>query len=724
MDSILKSYKNLSEDQRIEIQAGLEKGLDVSVYDKPEYLAIQMRQVRLGMEEGLDVSVYNKPEYDWFQMEEIRLGMKEGLACEIYAKPEIDYKHMRQIRKGLQEGIDLSVFVKLDAGVLRQLRKAVKEKINIVEYITDGYSVEQLVEIRHALRKKVDIKSYISKELRGASIQEICLGLEAGLPVDLYANQEYSWQQMREIRLGMEARIDVSKYCNSLFSWQQMREIRLGLEAGLDVDGYKRFIYTAADMAARREQLLYEETEQIIKDIETVKEPVLDNRITIFISNDEMEACIEVVNGESLTEQAVLNRLKQSGICQGILYEEVKAIIEEKKFGQTIVIAKGKAPTKGSDGWYEFFFDTAPSRTPNILEDGSADFKNIKWFELVNENQKVAYYHSASAGIAGYTVTGTFLKAKRGKEKKFLKGHGFRIESDERTYTASIDGKITLDGEDRLEISRICMVEDVTLATGNISFDGTIYVKGNVGKGVTISATDNVIVDGFVEGATIQSGGEVFLRNGVKGGRIGLIEAKGNVVGHFFEDISVITGGDIVAQYCMNCTLKSENIINLISPKGLLIGGTARAAKGISAFTVGNRNGLRTVLNVGIDKEMMDLSKKTDMEIENIHKELDILNRAKGDFQKKYAPEIRNSMERYIKIEDAIYTKELQLKAWNQKRQTIDDEMEERKGSSVTVNGTLYEGTEISVDDVMWKAFSVKGVKIKCVNGKISVIAK
>ncbi len=722
MDNVSRLYVNLSEDQRLEIQAGLEKGLDVMCYDKPEYLAIQMRQVRLGLEEGLDVSVYNKPEYDWFQMEEIRLGMKAGIAYEVYAKPEIDYKRMRQLRKGLQDGIDLSIFVKLDAGVLEELRKALMAKVSIVEYIKEGYAVEQLTEIRYALEKKIDIKPYISKEHRGASIREICLGLEAGLPVMMYANLDYSWRQMREIRLGMEARVDVSKYCNDLFSWQQMRELRLGLEEGLDVDKYKKFIYTAADMEKRRQKLLLEETEEIIQGPAT--EQVLDDRVTVFISKDEMEACIEVAGGGDITEKAIMNKLKQSGVCQGILHDEVKALVEEKKFGKTIVIAQGKTPEAGSDGWYEFFFDINPRRTPPILEDGTADFKNIKWFELVEEEQKIAYYHSAGFGLAGYTVTGKFLKAKKGKEKSVLKGQGFKVEKDGKTYIASIAGKITYDGNDRLDISRVCTVGDVTLATGNISFDGTIYVKGNVGSGVVISATENVIVDGYVEAAIIKSGGEVFLRKGVNGSGNGFIEAKTNVVGQFFEDVRINAGGDIVGQYCLNCVLNSENKIDLLGPKGLLLGGTARAARGVVAYTIGNRNGLKTVLNVGIDQEVIKLEQKMEKEIENIYRELAILNHSKMEFHNKYAPEVRNTMEIYLKIEDAIYTKDLQLKALHEEKQQMDIQMEEMRGSSVEVNGTLYEGTEISVDNVRWKAFSVKDIVIKCVNGKIAVESK
>lgn len=721
MDKFYLVYDEFDDDQKMEIEAGIQKGFDVSCYAKLEYLAIQMRQIRLGMESGIDVSVYNKPEYDWFQMEEIRLGMEAGITYELYAKPSIDYKRMRQIRKGLEDGIDLSIFIKLAPGILEELRKALLSKVVIVDYIKEGYVVEQLTEIRYALEKKIDIKPYITKEYRGAAIREIVLGLEAGLAVSVYSNLEYNWQQMQEIRLGMESRVDVSQYSNNLFLWQQMRELRLGLEDGLDINKYKKFIYTASDMEEIRKKLLIEEAKEIVE--ETFGQKIVDEPITIFISNDEMEACIEIAadTKKVITEAYILRELKKHGISQGILYDEIKKLVEERNFGKTIVIAKGQNSIKGKDGWYEFYFETQLSRTPKILEDGTADFKDVKWFEVVEENQKLAYYHSAEFGKAGFTVTGKFLKAKKGKEKNVLRGTGFKLEEDGRTYVAVISGKIVYDGESRIDISRMFVVEDVNLATGNINFDGSVYVKGNVGSGVIISASENIIVDGYVEAATLSSGAEVFLRRGVNGGGTGIIEAAENVVGQFFEDVTVVAGGDISGQYCMNCDLHSEGKISLVGYKGLLLGGKARAANGIHSYNIGNKMGLKTVLSVGIDQQTMRAQQNRAMKIENVNRELAILNHSKSDFQNKYAPEIRNTMEIYLKIENAIYTKEIELKQLLEESQAMLEKMEEMKGAQVTVKGTVYEGAEVTIDNAKWKAFTIKDVVLRCVNDKISM---
>ncbi len=714
------NYYNFDEDQKQEIQVGINAGLDVFIYAKPEFMAIQMRQIRLGLEAGIDAEVYSNPEYDWFQMEEIRKGMEAGIQYELYARTDIDYQRMRQVRKGLKDGIDLSKFVKLPPGILEELREAVLAKVSIIDFIKEGYGKEQLAEIRKALEKGVNIKPFINVEQIGPSIRQIRLGLEEGLDVSVYADIEYSWQQMSEIRKGMENRLDVQCFSNNLYSWQQMREIRLGLEEGLDVTEYSSFVYTANDMERIRTKMLKDRVDTIV---DGAINKIDDEQIVVFISNNEMEACIEIRCDEKVAVKAkdITSKLAARGICKGILHEEIKAIADEKKYGKTIVVASGKPAKRGEDGWYEFFFNTKPKKTPKILPDGTADFKDIEWFEIVSKGQKIAYYHEAGSGEAGYTVTGKTIRPVKGKEKKILAGKGFELLDDKKTYISALDGKVDLIGETKLEVTRACVIEEVNHATGNINFDGSVYVKGNVGSNAMIIATENVVVNGFVDSCTIRCGGEICLRNGVNGGGVGFIEAKSNVMAQFFEGVRVVSGGNISAHYAMNCEMYAKGKITFYGEKGLLIGGYARAALGIEAYNVGNKVGIRTVLNVGLDDRLLNTAEQIELKIESVKRELLILKNSYEDFKKKYPAEIRNTMEIFLKIENAIYTKALEHKELIEKKDLLEAEMSEMKDAKVIVNGSMFEGVQVIVDNIKWNSFSVKDVTIRCSKKKILV---
>lgn len=53
-----------NESKKEEIRLGIENGIDVSIYAKPEFNVNQMVEIRKGLEQNLNVSLYAKPEFD------------------------------------------------------------------------------------------------------------------------------------------------------------------------------------------------------------------------------------------------------------------------------------------------------------------------------------------------------------------------------------------------------------------------------------------------------------------------------------------------------------------------------------------------------------------------------------------------------------------------------------------------------------------------------------
>lgn len=707
-------------DQVNEIQEGQEAGLDISIYAKKQFLAIQMRQIRLGQTEALPVEKYASPEYDWFQMEEIRLGLREQLDISGYARPDITYDRMRQLRLGLEDGINLTKYVRLDAGILRELRKALRAKIYIVDYIQQGYNAEQLELIRIAKEKGLDIDPYLHKGLRGASLHEIVMGLEKGLDVSPYAKLEYRWWQMREIRLGIENRIDISCYANPFYSWKQMREIRLGLENGIDVSSYSSLMWAASDMRRMRLELenpTVGSNEVSLERFET---------FSLTLSGDEMEAYLFMPDSSKVTKAQIMRALNQQGIRRGILKGEIdKLFAPGDKRGdeaeKATLIAKGKPARDGKDGWYEYFFRTELNRQPKLLPDGSVDFQSVEWFEPVKAGQRIALYHGAEEGKPGYTVTGKPVPPRKGHEKSLLTGKGFKLLEDNKTYVSIIDGRIEVAGY-RIEITKLLRVDEVNLATGNINFDGSVYITGNVGGGSRIQAAGDVMVNGYVEAVCIESKGNVMLRQGTNGNNVGYIVADGDVNGKFFEACRVYAGGSIRASYCLNCDLHAEDKIYIGGKAGMLAGGVAYAKKGMDVEFAGNHVGLATHLRLGLDKAFAEQRNEVDARILEAKKQLSIFTNAYKDFQRKYPPEIRNTMEMYLKVENAIYTKEQELAELSQEKARLENDMRGMQNVEIVVRDTLYEGTQININGKNWYARQVSKVRIRKNGDRIAII--
>ncbi|MBR4718792.1 MAG: DUF342 domain-containing protein [Lachnospiraceae bacterium] len=695
--------KGFTRDQVEEIKLGLEEGLDIEPYEDKGFFALQMREIRLGMMSDLPYEIYARKDFDWFQMEEIRLGLEAKLNVRLYAYPRVPFDTMRQLRLALADGINLSKYVSLPAGTLRELRKAIKSGVDLAPYIEDNYDEEQLEQIRICLEKKINIKPYIDPNLRGSSIEQIRLGLERGLNVRQYTGLDYEWRQMREIRRGMEHQVNISMYLNPLYDWQQMREIRLGLEDGLDVSRYSSLMYPATDMSVKRAYLAAGIVDDTPYELGETK-AIAYNNFEIKITPDQMTAYFQLTGRRAgITRSVIRNALEERGIIKGIDENVINMILTDQAGNQPQIIAQGLKSEPGPDGYYEFFFRTEVNREPKVLEDGSLDYKDIEWFEQVKRGQKLAVYHPAEPGSVGYNIFGQEFPTIKGKEKNILTGKGFYVEQDNVTYIANVDGIVELNGS-KLEVSNLLTLGEVTAYMGDTRFDGNIHVTGNIGNGCTIIAKDDLIVDGFVEGATLEAGGNIILRKGVNSQSKGHIKAGNNIEGSFFENVNVKAGGNIKVSYCLKSEVECGGVIELAGRKGSLIGGSTYAELMIKVNEVGNESGVKTFLRVGVSNEIIKRQIIISNQIKKINKELDTLNAAYEELEALYPADALAEMDMFKKIDNARYTKEENKKVLEEELAAVEAKIEEAKQAKVEMKGAVYEGVVVEVNGKRWKA--------------------
>ena len=684
----------------------------------------QLEEIRQGIEKGLDVSWYTSVKYDWFQMEEIKKGLERGLDVSVYARPDIAYDRMRQIRKGLQEGIKLTDYHEMSAGYLRQIRKARQGKVNIFPYIKEGYEPDQLEEIRLALEHKADVSVYLIKEFLGESIREIRLGVEEGLDVSVYAKINYGWQQMREIRLGLERRVDVSIYAKELYRWQQMREIRLGLEEGLNVSAYQSMMYSAKEMERIRKKMKTQRAERERQEEESIgadfqfevleEQAKMASECLVTVSQDKMEAYVTIEKGACKTKNEIIRLLAKENVVFGIKQDNIDKYLEEAdKSTNRFLAAEGIRPERGRDGYYEYFFRTGIPQIPAIRDDGSIDYQNTVYFEQVRAGQVIAVYHDAQPGMGGRTVEGTELPAQGGQEKHILRGRGFLLSQDKKTYIARESGKIELK-DNKITIQPLLVVDEVTISTGNLRFNGSIWVRGNVGSGVVIQAEDELVVEGNVEAAHLQSGKKIVIKNGVSGGGLAKIESARDIHGKFFEGATLIANDGISANYVMSSNLIAGKEVIISGARGAIIGGNTAAVNKIEAHHIGNRAGLLTNISLGISQAMIQKEEEADIKLKKLQSELAIFEEAYKKLQKQYPPEVRNEMEIYLKVEQATYIKRKQMEQQFELTKELEQKRKKADEAKMLVRGTLNAGTVVQMNGMTWNAASsVKNVTVR-----------
>lgn len=330
--------------------------------------------------------------------------------------------------------------------------------------------------------------------------------------------------------------------------------------------------------------------------------------INIRISHNEMEAFLTLTplpEGEDYTKMEVMSALAEKGVKYGIEESLIDALIEGREYGKEVMVARGKLPVDGVDGFFQFNFNMDFSGKPKVRPDGSVDYWSIHAVETVEEGQVIAVYHEPIFGENGMDVHGKVLTCKRGRPLSPLTGKGFERSEDNKIYTASITGKIDYNNN-RIQILPIYEIYgNVDLTTGNIDFRGDVLVHGNVTSGTSIKATGTVTIDGTAEACNIEAGKDVILRGGFLGGYKGIVRTKGSVTARFMEYATVEAEGYVEATSALNCTIVSHDKIYMTGKSATIVGGNVYATRGIECCCIGNDNEIRTEVSVGVQKETM-----------------------------------------------------------------------------------------------------------------------
>lgn len=260
-------------------------------------------------------------------------------------------------------------------------------------------------------------------------------------------------------------------------------------------------------------------------------------KINISLSPDEMEAYLQIDKKHIPGRINIIIALTDKGIKNGIDFEVVDAVSKGEIDQKSVIIARGTPCIDGKDGWYEFSFQTKADNYEELLEQDKIKFSQIEWFETVNKDQQLAYYHKSIPGTDGTTVTGKKVYAKRCKELPLLSGTGIKKQKDNVTYTANQNGVVTLDGY-TMKVTPLLKLKEVAAST-EVNFEGNLIIEGDVKSGAKTHATEDILIKGTVESAQINADGNIVLQKDFKGYRDATIRAKKNVFGPNFELIEI-----------------------------------------------------------------------------------------------------------------------------------------------------------------------------------------
>ncbi|MBQ9486946.1 MAG: DUF342 domain-containing protein, partial [Selenomonadaceae bacterium] len=234
-------------------------------------------------------------------------------------------------------------------------------------------------------------------------------------------------------------------------------------------------------------------------------------RIIIDISRDKMKATVryDTKAGAKLPDaDMVLAELKAQRISYGIDEASIKENCDSLR---PYVAAQGLAPVAGNNAYIDRKFDLSSKGRPVIDEYDRVDYKNMNLFVLVKANETLAIRIPQTKGTPGKNIYGETVPAQNGRPIPMPAGKNTTVIG-ENQLVAAINGQIVDTGNKISVDPRLEITSSVGVATGNIDFDGTVTISGDVQQGFSVKATGDIEIKGSVNGA------EVVGRNVVVGG--------------------------------------------------------------------------------------------------------------------------------------------------------------------------------------------------------------
>lgn len=439
--------------------------------------------------------------------------------------------------------------------------------------------------------------------------------------------------------------------------------------------------------------------------------PVGDALITVDISADEMHGTVTVsapaIGGADISADQIRRALETQGVVAGINEEKISEFVDSPVYGMPYEVASAIQPVDGRNAYIAYNFETDKSKLKmKESASGQVDFKELNQIQNVVEGQPLAQKMLPERGKPGKTILGKYLEAKNGKDINLPLGKNVYVDTDGRTICASINGQVMLNG-DKISVEPILQIdEDVSIKTGNISFLGTVIVKGSVEDGYNIKASGNIEIAGAVGRCNLEADGNIVVNQGIMGHDEGYIKAGKSLWAKFIQNTTVDVEEYItVTDFIMNSKVTCNKKIVVEGKRASIIGGHVFAMEEIYTKNIGSAGGgSETVLEVGYDpraKNRLNELQESQSTLLRKLEELD-LNITSLENTKKVRKTLPHDKEEKL-IEFTTRKREIvaESDAMSKEIQEIQDHLRELKViGKISASGVVYAGVKVYVRDV------------------------
>ncbi len=427
--------------------------------------------------------------------------------------------------------------------------------------------------------------------------------------------------------------------------------------------------------------------------------------IEINIAHNGMDANLKVIpRVEELGEISLsdlIQAVKDAEITYGVNEVVLREIADKRKTNQWVQIASGKSPVHGEDGKVIFRFSTEGARA-KLKEDasGRVNIRDMNLIQNVCAGDVLCELADPKPGTPGVNVRGEELVAIEGKPAILPGGNNTEVSQDGGKLLSTIDGMVSWDGS-RVNVEPVFMVDRVDASIGNVRFNGSVVVNGEVGDGYEIHAEKDVTLAMSVGRVVIEAGGNVTISGGILGQHKGVITAGGDIRAKFVQDARIeAKGAVIVDDYILNSEVTASGPVLTKASTAWIGGSTVSSECWIYAHTIGIESAcIDTTLIVGHNPKLIE---ERDRLAEEVVEKLKGFIKLQSSLVKlraiKNGPGLNQQQgQLYEKVLSAVETTRTTLVNLDQTITEIMEKINAAYSGTVYITGIANEGTWIKI---------------------------
>lgn len=435
----------------------------------------------------------------------------------------------------------------------------------------------------------------------------------------------------------------------------------------------------------------------------------VDAQCTVQLARDHMSASVtttRAMGGAPLTRDRILRALRDAGITHGVIEEEIEAVLGRPEVSGHVV-ARGLPPRAGEDARFEPLVHADGEHAPLRREDGTVDYRATTLIPIVEAGQALMRRIPPTSGKAGHDVLGRVLPARGGRDRSFSGNlKGTRIDPGKPDLLVADWPGIPRFSAAGVTVEPSLMLDAVDLTTGNIRFDGSITVRGDIVSGMRVELTGDLAVHGVIEAADVSAGGNVV----VNGGIIGQDVEAGAAETLAADAYTIRAGGLVQARHVENARIEARDIeiqdsvahsmlrasgtitVGRGTRKGHLIGGTAHAVSGIRVAVLGSPNASHTHVVVGLPAAVYERPEAIAGELAERREEFDKFMLLMTSVEQQ--PEaVRRTL--LARGEATMAEMEAQITALEQELAAVNAQISEANQKTIVVERRVYAGVMV-----------------------------